>query len=42
MTVYLVDGVTGAVVHHMTHKAAAGPVSAVISENWVVVRYTCS
>ena len=38
MTVYLVDGVTGGVVHHTSHKQAAGPVHLVHSENWIMVR----
>jgi len=38
VTVYLVDSVTGGVVHHTTHKQAAGPVFLVHSENWIVVR----
>lgn len=40
VTVYLVDSVTGGVVHHTTHKQAAGPVFLVHSENWIVVRLT--
>lgn len=40
MTVYVVDSVTGGVVHHTTHKQAAGPVFLVHSENWIVVRLT--
>ena len=38
MTVYLVDSVTGGVVHHTSHKQAAGPVHLVHSENWIMVR----
>ena len=35
--VYLVDGVTGATIHHTTHRNAAGPVNLELSENWIVV-----
>ena len=36
MTVYLVDSATGGVVHHTSHKQAAGPVYLVHSENWIM------
>ena len=37
VSVYLVDGVTGSVIHHTTHRLATGPVSITHSENWIVV-----
>ena len=36
-SVYLVDGVTGATIHHTTHRNAVGPVNLDLSENWIVV-----
>jgi len=36
---YLLDGVTGAVVHSAVHKRARGPVHVVHSENWLVYSY---
>jgi ER membrane protein complex subunit 1 len=36
---YLVDGVTGAVIYSATHKRARGPVHVVHSENWLVYSY---
>ena len=36
-SIYLVDGVTGATIHHTTHRNAAGPVNLELSENWIVV-----
>ena len=39
-SVYLVDGVTGATIHHTTHRNAAVPVNLVVSENWIVVSHT--
>jgi len=39
LNVYLVDGVSGAVVSHFNHKRAMGPVHVIHSENWVVYNY---
>ncbi|XP_031256639.1 ER membrane protein complex subunit 1 [Pistacia vera] len=36
---YLIDTVTGRILHRMTHHGAQGPVHAVFSENWVVYHY---
>ena len=37
--VYLLDSVSGAVLHRSSHKLASGPVHLVLSENWVVVSH---
>ncbi|XP_009623191.1 uncharacterized protein [Nicotiana tomentosiformis] len=37
--VYLVDTITGRVLHRMSHHGSQGPVHAVFSENWVVYHY---
>ena len=37
ISVYLVDAVTGGVVFHTSHKAAASPLHLVHSENWIAV-----
>ncbi|KAK3005418.1 hypothetical protein RJ639_016321 [Escallonia herrerae] len=39
LVVYLVDTVTGRILHRMTHHGSQGPVHAVFSENWVVYHY---
>ncbi|GMI83877.1 hypothetical protein like AT5G11560 [Hibiscus trionum] len=39
LVVYLIDTVTGCVLHRMTHHGSQGPVEAVFSENWVVYHY---
>ncbi|XP_071704847.1 uncharacterized protein [Rutidosis leptorrhynchoides] len=39
LVVYLVDTVTGRILHRMTHIGSQGPVHAVLSENWVVYHY---
>ncbi|KAK9683744.1 hypothetical protein RND81_10G161600 [Saponaria officinalis] len=39
LVAYLIDTVTGRVLHRVTHHAAQGPVRAVFSENWVVYHY---
>ena len=39
LTVYLVDGVTGRVVHSVTHRGARGPVHMVLTENTCVYHY---
>ncbi|XP_057957645.1 uncharacterized protein LOC131150740 [Malania oleifera] len=39
LVVYLVDTVTGRILHRVTHHGSQGPVHAVISENWVVYHY---
>ncbi|CAB3376133.1 Hypothetical predicted protein [Cloeon dipterum] len=39
LNMYLVDGVSGAVVHSATHKRARAPVNVVHSENWLVYSY---
>uniref|UniRef100_A0A8C3GP43 ER membrane protein complex subunit 1 n=1 Tax=Cairina moschata TaxID=8855 RepID=A0A8C3GP43_CAIMO len=36
--IYLIDGVTGRIIHSSVQKKAKGPVHMVHSENWVVVR----
>ncbi|KAK0061557.1 ER membrane protein complex subunit 1 [Biomphalaria pfeifferi] len=38
-SIYLVDGVTGHLVYHQTHKRSKGPVKVVHSENWIVYSY---
>ena len=37
LTLYLIDGVSGAIIHQTVHKHSSGPVGVVVSENWVVV-----
>ncbi|RLN30089.1 ER membrane protein complex subunit 1 [Panicum miliaceum] len=39
LVVYLIDAVTGRILHRVTHHGAQGPVHAVLSENWVVYHY---
>ncbi|KAK9273669.1 hypothetical protein L1049_018479 [Liquidambar formosana] len=39
LVVYLIDTVTGRILHRMTHQGSQGPVHAVFSENWVVYHY---
>ncbi|KAJ9168317.1 hypothetical protein P3X46_019860 [Hevea brasiliensis] len=39
LVAYLVDTVTGHMLHRMTHHGSHGPVHAVFSENWVVYHY---
>ncbi|PSR91789.1 ER membrane protein complex subunit 1 like [Actinidia chinensis var. chinensis] len=39
LVVYLIDTVTGRILHRMTHHGSQGPVHAVLSENWVVYHY---
>ncbi|KAL3642641.1 hypothetical protein CASFOL_013456 [Castilleja foliolosa] len=39
LVVYLIDTVTGRILHRMTHHGSQGPVQAVVSENWVVYHY---
>ncbi|XP_057522936.1 uncharacterized protein LOC130802853 [Amaranthus tricolor] len=39
LVVYLIDTVTGRILHRVTHHGAQGPVRAVFSENWVVYHY---
>lgn len=39
LVVYLIDTVTGRILHRMTHHGCQGPVRAVFSENWVVYHY---
>lgn len=39
LVVYLVDTVTGRILHRVTHHGSQGPVHAVFSENWVVYHY---
>lgn len=36
--IFLVDGVTGRIIHSSVQRKAKGPVHIVHSENWVVVR----
>lgn len=39
LVVYLIDAVTGRILHRVTHQGAQGPIHAVVSENWVVYHY---
>ncbi|XP_011019630.1 PREDICTED: ER membrane protein complex subunit 1-like [Populus euphratica] len=39
LVVYVVDTVTGRILHRMTHHGSQGPVHAVFSENWIVYHY---
>ncbi|KAJ4794493.1 ER membrane protein complex subunit 1 [Rhynchospora pubera] len=39
LVAYLIDTVTGRILHRVTHQGAQGPVHAVVSENWVVYHY---
>lgn len=39
--IFLIDGVTGRIIHSSVQKKAKGPVHLVHSENWVVVRSHC-
>ncbi|KAL5202087.1 hypothetical protein ABZP36_013039 [Zizania latifolia] len=39
LVAYLIDAVTGRILHRVTHHGAQGPVHAVVSENWVVYLY---
>ncbi|KAG5540687.1 hypothetical protein RHGRI_020798 [Rhododendron griersonianum] len=39
LVVYLIDTVSGRILHRMTHHGAQGPVHVVFSENWVVYHY---
>ncbi|GLT48218.1 hypothetical protein SLA2020_218570 [Shorea laevis] len=39
LIVYLIDTVTGRILHRMSHHGSQGPVHAVFSENWVVYHY---
>uniref|UniRef100_A0A7N0V3D0 ER membrane protein complex subunit 1 n=1 Tax=Kalanchoe fedtschenkoi TaxID=63787 RepID=A0A7N0V3D0_KALFE len=39
LVVYLIDSITGRILHRMNHYGAQGPVQAVMSENWVVYHY---
>lgn len=37
LSLYLIDSVSGGVVHQAVHRHCVGPVGVVIAENWVVV-----
>jgi hypothetical protein len=39
IVVYLIDTVTGRILHRVTHYGSQGPVHAVFSENWVIYHY---
>eukprot|EP00252_Welwitschia_mirabilis_P014894 TRINITY_DN32950_c0_g1_i1.p1 TRINITY_DN32950_c0_g1~~TRINITY_DN32950_c0_g1_i1.p1 ORF type:complete len:1002 (+),score=183.50 TRINITY_DN32950_c0_g1_i1:130-3135(+) len=39
LVAYIIDTVTGRILHRVTHQAAQGPVHAVFSENWVIYHY---
>ncbi|KDP34198.1 hypothetical protein JCGZ_07769 [Jatropha curcas] len=39
LVAYLIDTITGRILHRMTHHGSHGPVRAVFSENWVVYHY---
>ncbi|CAL9160680.1 uncharacterized protein LOC135634952 [Musa acuminata AAA Group] len=36
---YLIDTVSGRILHRVSHQGAQGPIHAVVSENWVVYHY---
>ena len=38
-TLYVLDGVTGSLIHTAQHKRARGPVKLVMAENWLVYSY---
>ncbi|KAL0338539.1 UNVERIFIED_CONTAM: ER membrane protein complex subunit [Sesamum angustifolium] len=39
LVVYVIDTVTGRILHRMTHHGSQGPIQAVFSENWIVYHY---
>ncbi|KAL1516882.1 hypothetical protein ABEB36_000719 [Hypothenemus hampei] len=39
VSVYLIDGVTGLILHSASHRRAKGPIHLVHSENWLVYTY---
>ncbi|WCJ29438.1 ER membrane protein complex subunit 1 [Euphorbia peplus] len=39
LVAYVIDTITGRILHRVTHHGAHGPVHAVFSENWVVYHY---
>ncbi|KAL0374979.1 UNVERIFIED_CONTAM: ER membrane protein complex subunit [Sesamum radiatum] len=39
LVVYVIDTVTGRILHRMTHHGSQGPIKAVFSENWIVYHY---
>ncbi|KAL8526206.1 hypothetical protein ACS0TY_015431 [Phlomoides rotata] len=39
MVVYVIDTVTGRILHRVTHHGSQGPIHAVFSENWIVYHY---
>ncbi|OMO61903.1 Quinonprotein alcohol dehydrogenase-like-superfamily [Corchorus capsularis] len=39
LVAYVIDTVTGRILHRVTHHGSQGPVQAVFSENWVVYHY---
>ncbi|PON37264.1 ER membrane protein complex subunit [Parasponia andersonii] len=39
LVVYLIDTITGRILHRVTHHGSQGPVHAVFSENWVIYHY---
>ncbi|PIN21465.1 hypothetical protein CDL12_05810 [Handroanthus impetiginosus] len=39
LVVYVIDTVTGRILHRMTHHGSQGPLQAVFSENWIVYHY---
>ncbi|RZC50279.1 hypothetical protein C5167_018705 [Papaver somniferum] len=39
LVVYLIDTITGRILHRVSHHAAQAPVHAVFSENWVIYHY---
>ncbi|KAF6164457.1 hypothetical protein GIB67_025283 [Kingdonia uniflora] len=39
LVVYLINTITGRILHRVTHHGSQGPVKAVFSENWVVYHY---
>ncbi|XVE97561.1 hypothetical protein REPUB_Repub03eG0029900 [Reevesia pubescens] len=39
LVAYLIDTVTGRILHRVTHHGSRGPVHAVFSENWIVYHY---
>ena len=39
VTLYVLDGVTGQILHSANHKRSQGPVKIVMAENWIVYSY---
>ncbi|XP_068652377.1 uncharacterized protein [Aristolochia californica] len=39
IVIYLIDTITGRILHRITHPGAQGPIHAVCGENWVIYHY---